>query len=373
MRRCRRRCLPVLLLLTAAVLGASAVTLTRRDSLDHLDRGWGGEDGFYRKSDGVYCQKCPAGTFIAEECEEQNSSGRCEPCRDGEYMEYPNALRWCQDCSECREDQVQQSPCQPVRNTLCVCKNGTFCPPDHPCEMCQKCRQRCPEGQVELKRCTPDSDLLCGPDTAPWPYAAKIGAISAVIAVIVAWPLLLFCLKHHCSSPGDGRPSSRRPCQIVSSMFGKLLLCKTVNVRPEDTSPAGRLQPYVPGVPGVPGAPEMLPNEESMTPLVPAAGQEASEALRKTFYIFAEKTPMSEWMRFGHSLNLGDNDINMATSCDGFYDGFYGMLCKWLNREGSRASINTLLDTLVRLNLRGVAEDISFKLVKDGLFQYETS
>lgn len=78
---------------------------------------------------------------------------------------------------------------------------------------------------------------------------------------------------------------------------------------------------------------------------------------------------MGEWMRFGHSLNLGDNDINMARS----YDGFYGMLCKWLNREGSRASVSTLLDTLVRLNLRGVAEDISFKLVNDGLFQYETS
>ncbi|OWK50315.1 Tumor necrosis factor receptor superfamily member 10B [Lonchura striata] len=279
-------------------------------------------------------------------------------------MEYPNALRWCQDCSECREDQEKQSPCQRVRNTLCVCKSGTFCPPDHPCEMCQKCRPRCPEGQVELRHCTPDSDLLCGPDTATWPYAAKAIGISIVIALIAACILAVIC-KHRCSSPGDGRPRSRTPCEIVSSMFGKLLLCKTVTVRSEDNSPAGRPQPYVPGVR------EMLPNENE-TPLihlVPAPGQEASEALRKTFYTFAEKIPMGEWMKFGHRLNMGDNDINMAKS----YDGFYGMLCKWLNREGSRASVNVLLDTLVHLDLRGVAEDISLKLVKDGHFQHETS
>ncbi|RLV86531.1 hypothetical protein DV515_00015915 [Chloebia gouldiae] len=273
-------------------------------------------------------------------------------------------------CPLCPTDQVKLSPCQPARNTQCVCKNGTFCPPDHPCEMCQKCRPRCPEGQVELKHCTPVSDLLCGPDTATGPYyTTVIGAIGAVIGVMAAGILAVFCCKHRCSSPGNGRPSSRRPCKIVSSMFGKLLLCKTVNVRSEDRAPAERLQPYVPG------APEVLPNEKPTIPtiptirLVPAPGQDPSQALRKTFYIFPEKIPIGDWMKFGHSLNLEDNDINMAKS----HDDFYNMLRKWQNREGSRASVNTLLDTLVHLNLGGVAEDISFTLVKSELFQYETS
>lgn len=37
-------------------------------------------------------------------------------------------------------DQVELSPCRADRNTQCACKNGTFCSPDHPCEMCQKCQ-----------------------------------------------------------------------------------------------------------------------------------------------------------------------------------------------------------------------------------------
>ncbi|XP_068030646.1 tumor necrosis factor receptor superfamily member 10A-like [Anomalospiza imberbis] len=369
MRRPRRHCLPVLLLVTTAALGASAGTLKRRDSLDLLDLGWGGEDGYYRKSDGVYCQKCPAGTYIAEECKEENGSGRCEPCRHGEYMEYPNAFGWCQDCSECREDQVKQSPCQPVRNTVCVCKNGTFCPPDHPCEMCQKCQPRCPEGQVELKHCTPNSDLLCGPDTDTWPYYTKVvGTIITVIGVIAAGILVTFCCwKRPCSSPGDRRPSSRRPYEILSSMFGKLLFNKPVGS--EDNTPVERSQPDTTAE-----EQEMLPNEKHtnekpMRHLVPAPGNNPSPALRGTFYIFAEKIPMDYWMKFGHSLNLEDNDINMAKSDDGFYN----MMRKWQNREGSKASVNMLLETLVRLNLGGVAEDISSILVKNGLFQYETS
>lgn len=39
-------------------------------------------------------------------------------------------------------DQVELSPCSATRNTQCACRNGTFCSPDHPCEMCQKCRSR---------------------------------------------------------------------------------------------------------------------------------------------------------------------------------------------------------------------------------------
>ncbi|XP_053822405.1 tumor necrosis factor receptor superfamily member 10B-like [Vidua chalybeata] len=357
MRRPRQRCLPVLLLVTASAFGASAVTFRRRDLT------WRGEDGYYRKSDGVYCQKCPAGTYIAEECKEQNGSGRCEPCRPGEYMEYPNAFQWCQDCSECREDQVKQSPCQPLRNTVCVCKNGTFCPPEHPCEMCQKCQPRCPEGQVELKHCTPNSDLLCGPGADTWPSYIKAISIITVIGVIL---VVFCCWKRLCSSPGDGRPSSRRPYKIVSSMFRKLLSCKEVSS--EDNTPVERRQPHTPAE-----IQEMLPNEKPMNEkpmrrLVPAPGQEPSDALRSTFYIFAGKIPMDYWMKFGHSLNLEDNDINMAKSDDGFYN----MMRKWQNREGSKASVNTLLETLVRLNLGGVAEDMSSRLLKNG-FQYEIS
>ncbi|XP_058715126.1 tumor necrosis factor receptor superfamily member 10A-like isoform X6 [Poecile atricapillus] len=308
----------------AAAFGTSAVTLRRRDSSDPLDPGWRGKDGYYMKGDGVYCQKCPAGTYIAEECKEQNGSGRCEPCAYGEYMEYPNAFQWCRDCLKCREDQVERSPCQPVRNTVCACRNGTFCPPDHPCEMCQKCRPRCPEGQEVLKPCTPDSDLQCGPATNTGPLYLWVIAAVGVLTLLV----IVFCLwKHHCSSPGDGRPSSRRPYEMET------------------------------------------PSGSTKKSLVPAPGHDPIQVLRRSFYVFARKVSKDNWKKFGRSLDLEENDVIMATSDDGFYE----MLYKWLSREGSKSSVNTLLETLDRLHLGGVAEDISSTLVQDGLFQYETS
>ncbi|RMB90965.1 hypothetical protein DUI87_32563 [Hirundo rustica rustica] len=319
---------------------ASAVTLGRRDSSDHLDLGWRRED-LYRKTDGLFCQKCPAGTYIAEECKEQNGSGRCEPCGEGEYMEYPNALPWCQDCLKCREDQVEQSPCQPVRNTVCACRNGTFCPPEHPCEMCQKCQPRCPEGQEVQKPCRPDSDLQCGPatDTVP-PYIIVI-IVLFVLAIVFG---IAFCLwKSCCGSRGDGRPPSRRPYEVVSSMFQKLSWYKSVSTEAEDNAANNHRQ-----------------KEQSGT---------GTPRCRAPFTPFADKIPRNNWKMFGRSLGLEENDVVMVVSKDDFYD----MLYKWLSREGSQASVNTLLETLDRLQLGGVAEKISSALVQDGTFQYEAS
>ncbi|KAL9823355.1 tumor necrosis factor receptor superfamily member 10B isoform 2-T2 [Geothlypis trichas] len=215
----------LLLLLSAAPWESSAAALKKRDSLDFLDLGWAGEDDYYRKSDGLYCKRCPAGTYLTKECEEQGGSSTCQPCGLGEYMQYPNVFLSCQECSKCREDQVELSPCQPQRNTVCACRNGTFCPPEHPCEMCQKCQPRCPDGQVMLKPCKPESDLQCGPDTATVPSYLKgiIIAVTVVLAVIMIWiGTALCCWKRHCSSPGDGRSSSRRPYEfVVSSWEGR--------------------------------------------------------------------------------------------------------------------------------------------------------
>ncbi|XP_041280705.1 tumor necrosis factor receptor superfamily member 10B-like isoform X2 [Onychostruthus taczanowskii] len=357
-------------LVVVAALGANAVTLRRRDSLYSLDLGWGGEDHYYRNSDGLYCQKCPEGTYIAEECKEQKGSGRCEPCRPGEYMEYPNAFRWCRDCSVCREDQVKLSPCQPVRNTVCVCRNGTFCPPDHPCEMCQKCQPRCPEGQVVLKHCTPDSDLQCGPDVDTFPFYLKVitAVFVVVITVVILLGIALCCWKHSCSSSGDGTPSSRKPFEM-SSMFQKLLWCKTGNVGTEDNQ-ANR-QTEMRQRHTAPERQEMLPSgsERPWRSLVPAPGYDPSAVLQRSFYTFAGKVPKENWKRFGHNLNLEDNDIPTDKSHDNFYD----MLRRWQNREGTKASVNTLLDTLDRISLGGVAENISGALVQSGFFQHETS
>lgn len=91
--------------------------------------------------------------------------------------------------------------------------------------------------------------------------------------------------------------------------------------------------------------------------------------LRQSFYTFAKKIPKEDWKKFGRSLDLEQNDIVMEWTDDAFYE----MLQKWLNREGTKSSVNTLLETLDRLHLGGVAEAISSTLVRNGIFQYETS
>ncbi|NXQ60865.1 TR10A factor, partial [Anthoscopus minutus] len=294
---------------------------------------------------------------------EQNGSGRCEPCGYGEYMEYPNAFRWCQDCLKCREDQVERSPCQPTRNTECACRNGSFCPPEHPCEMCQKCQPRCPEGQVVLKPCTPDSDLQCGPATrSGFLYLWVIIPVTAAVIL----PGVVFCLrKRGCSSPGRCRGPPEHPPWLGALWW--------VNVGAEDNATNAQLQSQQRHTATKTLVPVTLPLQE-MQPspkrsLVPAPGHDPIQVLRRSFYTFARKVPRVDWKKFGRSLDLEENDVVMVTSEDGFYE----MLNKWLSREGFKSSVNTLLRTLEQLHLGGVAEDISSTLVQDGFFQYETT
>ncbi|KAM7028786.1 tumor necrosis factor receptor superfamily member 10B isoform 2-T2 [Acridotheres tristis] len=366
MRRSRRRRLPVLLLLTMATLVTGAV-VQRRDSSDLLNPGWGGRDGCYKNGAGLSCQKCPAGTYLAEECKEQNSSSKCEPCGDGEYMEYPNAFSSCQECSKCREDQVQLSPCQPTRNTVCACKDGTFCPPEHPCEMCQKCQPRCPEGQVMLKPCTPDSDLQCGPamDSSTFGIGATIGVIVGIIVLI----LIGFCVwKLCCSSSGDGRSSSKG-LRWVRSMFEKLPWCKSVNVESRDNNTNEErdpeAQPWVTPPPPPSVRPKRPRSERREWNLFPAPGDEPGQRLRSSYYIFAKAIRKDNWKKFGRCLKLDENDIVMTEMDDDFYE----MLLRWQSREGYKASVNTLLQTLDDLCLSDAAERVSSILLQRGLFQ----
>lgn len=121
-----------------------------------------------------------------------------------------------------------------------------------------------------------------------------------------------------------------------------------------------------------PAAEPVVPQSGSERPkrrLVPAPGTDPIQVLRLSFYIFAKKIPMDNWKKFGRNLGLEENDIVP----DWTEDAFYQMLYKWLNREGTNASVNMLLETLDRLHLGGVAEDISSTLVNNGTFQYETS
>ncbi|KAM9215715.1 tumor necrosis factor receptor superfamily member 10B isoform 2-T2 [Leptosomus discolor] len=329
------------------------------------------------------------GSYVAEHCEEQNGSSKCFPCEKNEFIEYPNDFRTCLRCRMCREDQVELSPCQAVRDTQCACKNGTFCSPDHPCEMCQKCRLRCPKDEVELAPCTPHSDRLCGPPTGTFPSSSDNWIVIIIIIVVVAVVALLalfFLWKYCCRrSPGDGRNLSGKSCSVVDYLVRQLTYQRggpgtQDNIRNERFS-RDQLLPRASGsvTPSAPGPEVMVPRTsypgaKPRRNLVPEQGKDPIVPLRRSFDIFARDVPYKDWKRFGRALDLLENDIALAEMNDKYsLEPFFQMLNTWLNRQGMNASVNMLLETLHQINLGGIAEDISSKLVQQGYFQYEVS
>ncbi|NXQ96948.1 TR10B factor, partial [Sagittarius serpentarius] len=313
---------------------------------------------------------------------EQNGSSKCLPCKEDEYIEYPNDFPKCLGCRTCREDQVELSPCQAVRDTQCVCRNGTFCSPDHPCEMCQKCRPRCAKDEVEQAPCMPHSDRQCGPPTGTFSGSSS-NLIATVTVVVIVVVLVLFSLVWKCCrhrSPGDGRDLSGKSCSVVLTRYQRGGLGTQDNIRNERFS-RDHLLPRAPGsaTPSAPG-PEvrerapLLRRARPRRNLVPVQGKDPVTVLRRSFDIFARDVPYKDWKRFGRALDLLENDIALAEMNDKYsLEPFFQMLNTWQNRQGMNASVNTLLETLHQINLGGIAEDISAKLVQQGSFQYEVS
>uniref|UniRef100_A0A8C3RVS0 TNFR-Cys domain-containing protein n=1 Tax=Chelydra serpentina TaxID=8475 RepID=A0A8C3RVS0_CHESE len=173
------------------------------------------EDSEFYKHEDRLCRKCPAGSHVEEHCVTSKTSGKCSQCEEGaEFTEYPNALSKCLTCRVCRKDEVQLSGCNSSKNTQCTCKNGTFCSPDHPCEICQRCRLSCPEGEVQVSSCTPQSDIQCVHPTGPPPPVAggitgwAAAGIAALLILVLLVVLLLCCYGRNSSSRGDPRKKS---------------------------------------------------------------------------------------------------------------------------------------------------------------------
>ncbi|NXQ87351.1 TR10B factor, partial [Nyctibius grandis] len=323
---------------------------------------------------------------------EQNGSSKCLPCKEDEYIEYPNDFPKCLGCRTCREDQVELSPCRAVSDTRCACRNGTFCSPDHPCEMCQKCRPRCSKDEVELAPCTPDSDRQCRPATGTFSGSSDSWIVT-IVMVVVASVVLLVVLsiviwKYRCRpSPGEhrgrGTPSTLTPapCSVwVWAGYRRGDRGTQDNIRNERFSQdqllpkaSGSVTPSAPG-PEVRECVPLLCRARTRRNLVPVEGKDPVILLRRSFDIFARDVPCKDWKRYGRALDLLENDITLAEMNDKYsLEPFFQMLNTWQNRQGMNASVNTLLETLHEINLGGIAEDISSKLVQQGSFQYEVS
>ncbi|KAM4749117.1 tumor necrosis factor receptor superfamily member 26-like [Rhinophrynus dorsalis] len=123
-------------------------------------------DDHYYMNKGVRCLRCPPGTYVFEPCTKEDTRGICYHCHYGlTYSEGLTGQDHCHDCTRCRDDQVEVSPCTLTKNTVCRCKEGTYCRPDHPCEVCESCTPSCPPGEVLHQPCNSTTDSQCGPPT----------------------------------------------------------------------------------------------------------------------------------------------------------------------------------------------------------------
>uniref|UniRef100_A0A6G1RQP3 Tumor necrosis factor receptor superfamily, member 10b n=1 Tax=Hypotaenidia okinawae TaxID=2861861 RepID=A0A6G1RQP3_9GRUI len=252
--------------------------------------------------------------------------------------------------------------------------------------MCQKCRPRCPKGEVELAPCTPHSDRQCGPPpTSTFHSLPTHMIVTIVVIVVVILLVLFFCFwKFYChQSSGDGRDLGRKSCSVVDYMVRRLTRYRSGGLGTQDNILNERfiqdqLLPRTPavGTPSAPGSEVMVPYPAAKPrrKLVPVQGKDPCNVLRRCFEVFAQEVPHKDWKRYGRALELGENDIAMAEMNDRYsLEPCFQMLTMWQNRQGMNASVNTLLDTLHEINLGGIAEDISFKLVQRGSYQYEVS
>ncbi|XP_015738331.1 tumor necrosis factor receptor superfamily member 10B-like [Coturnix japonica] len=268
-------------------------------------------------------KKCPMGTYLA------NVSIGCLPCKKDEFTEYPNDFPKCLSCRTCREGM----------------------------SWCVGCYQSCIREDIH-----PKEQLGLG----------VLGLEGAG------------CILTHCFYlPGDGGELSRKPGVVVNRLLQQLGI-QDNSCNEQIYQKQQQQQQLLAPIEGseVPRGVELehmaprisVPCVETQKKLVPVPGEDPITLLRRSFDTFVNVVPFPEWKRFGRALDLLENDLYLAEQHDrGSREPFYQMLNTWLNKQGDKASVNTLLETLPRIGLNGVAVRIASELIKEGYFQYEVS
>ncbi|CDQ60755.1 unnamed protein product [Oncorhynchus mykiss] len=101
--------------------------------------------------------------------------------------------------------------------------------------------------------------------------------------------------------------------------------------------------------------------------LVSLIGDETS--LKKSFDLFDECLDVRIHNKFFRYIGVHDNHIKMAES-DPPSDKVYDLLKNWMQKEGLKADINSLLQALLSLDQRRSAESIAFAAIQKGYYKH---
>lgn len=339
-------------------LSARSANAIRQDSLDyHGFRGM-----------------CPAGTHRENPDESLGTRNMCTPCTDGkDYTEYQNDLAFCLPCTRCKEGQEEVSRCSPTQNTKCRCKAGTFCPPDHPCEVCVRCKTGCPEGEELISPCNATADTLCMLPTGPPATQDYVGwVIPVVIMFFIFIAICAYCLWKKRRQGSLERSSSSTSKALVRKVLNCPFNSSTQEVRENELNSRND-----------PAAEPILPQEESnltrpsstpmVFPILIPMDQNERDALQKAFYVFVDEVDIKDWEYLMRTINLVENEIQTARyDYTGVVEQNFQMLRTWHRKMGDSVTVNTLLKAMRTGRLRKEADRIQDLLLKKSMYVVES-
>ncbi|XP_018618075.1 hematopoietic death receptor isoform X3 [Scleropages formosus] len=308
------------------------------------------------------CLNCPAGQFVKEACTKPLTRGTCAACPYDTYTEHDNGLMQCLQCTKCRTDEEVTRQCSNTQNSQCQCKSGSFCSPDQACEFCKKC-SRCKPDEETVKNCTSTSNTVCKKKIAT--SATVLGSsrsvtVGVIIPVIVAvGVVLLIYLKKKLSFSNFTVVSCKSSEVVKVNMDDK----NNTTLEEEERQSAGPLEPQQEREPFLKESP---PVHSQRRRLIPLNGQ---ESLKKSFDLF-EELDINYHNRFFRRIGLKDNEIQGADN-QSPADKMYELLRLWMEKEGSKADINDLLEVLFSLDQKLSAETIIHKAITNCDFVYE--
>uniref|UniRef100_A0A671QV37 Tumor necrosis factor receptor superfamily member 1A-like n=1 Tax=Sinocyclocheilus anshuiensis TaxID=1608454 RepID=A0A671QV37_9TELE len=343
----------------------------------------------------LQCSQCHRDQIVVAECT-STSNTKCE-CKPGTFCLLDEPCEVCKKCAKCKADEEEVSHCSATSNTKCRRRNS---PPT--------------EGPTDNPSASNNTNTIGKASVQKSKINLTYYAIFKVPNIVLGGSYnRVTCPADDLEEvkiPIDKRPRSeeeqensrnaglereegQRPeSRPLLTQETQETGTKSIPVEDEDrglgdslpnttSSSQTSLSPLPPAVynkespqssPPAPRQAEMVTepwagDDGPPRRLIPVLGEE--ESLSKSFDLF-DSLDVRYHNKFFRSIGVSDNAIKVAETQQPM-DKVYDLLRVWMQKEGLRANINTLLQALLDLDQRYSAEHITSKAVERGYYKYE--
>ncbi|XP_029372146.1 tumor necrosis factor receptor superfamily member 10A-like [Echeneis naucrates] len=338
------------------------------------------------------CTHCRSDEIETASCTTTTDT-KCQ-CRQGTFCVPDQACEVCKRCAKCKPGEVEVKKCTPFSNTVCRKHDPS------PTEI-----------SLLLPTPTPSS-------AADFVLPLCITLVVIFLIVVIGLALWFYmkqrscevlCLKSNCDSREtvkipigesgataeerqnnqnaglegeESRPESRPLLQETQGVIAKSTPIEDEDrglgdSLPNTTSSSQTSLSALPTAASSGNTPHQSPSVLRLPPadmdnplrhrLVPLQGSERS--LKKSFDLFDEYLDVRIHNKFFRMIGVSDNHIRIAENGPPG-DKVYELLKNWMQRQGLKADINDLLDTLLTMDQRRSAESIASLALQRGYYTH---